>query len=307
MTSAQAAPALITGDQLVEMMAPHPRRRQRRAQADDPGGRAAVGHQGARMDPLEAQIRAGLLLRHARPGAPPRGRRRPRAPRPGQGRRLRREAAAGRPRRSAEDVRAALRRSTSRSTPCPAASSARAAQGRRRPGGVLEARARGAPAAQDLLQGAARVLRRARARGRRARRPARARADLRPQAEVGAGELRARLVAEFWLYPDGSRILELSTQCPPARRSRSRPRRGRSSPSAGRPRRRAADEDAHRARVLRQGLRTLSPLRVGRAARRRRPRRARSRAFGRAERDGEHRARAATSSAPIPNARSDRA
>ena len=25
-----------------------------------------------------------------------------------------------------------------------------------------------------------------------------------------------RLVAELWLYPDGSRILELSTKCPPA-------------------------------------------------------------------------------------------
>lgn len=29
-------------------------------------------------------------------------------------------------------------------------------------------------------------------------------------------ELRMRLVAELWLYPDGSRILELSAKCPPA-------------------------------------------------------------------------------------------
>jgi hypothetical protein len=28
-------------------------------------------------------------------------------------------------------------------------------------------------------------------------------------------ELRRKLVAEMWLYPDGSRILELSTKCPP--------------------------------------------------------------------------------------------
>ena len=28
--------------------------------------------------------------------------------------------------------------------------------------------------------------------------------------------LARRLVAEMWLYPDGSRILELSTKCPPA-------------------------------------------------------------------------------------------
>jgi hypothetical protein len=29
-------------------------------------------------------------------------------------------------------------------------------------------------------------------------------------------ELRRRFVAELWLYPDGSRILELSTKCVPA-------------------------------------------------------------------------------------------
>ena len=28
-------------------------------------------------------------------------------------------------------------------------------------------------------------------------------------------ELRRRMVAELWLYPDGSRILELSTKCLP--------------------------------------------------------------------------------------------
>ena len=46
-------------------------------------------------------------------------------------------------------------------------------------------------------------------------------------------ELGRRLVAELWLYPDGSRILELSTKCRPARRSRWRPRRGRSCASTG--------------------------------------------------------------------------
>ena len=35
-----------------------------------------------------------------------------------------------------------------------------------------------------------------------------------------------RMVAEMWLYPDGSRILELSTKCAPARRSTSPQRRG---------------------------------------------------------------------------------
>ena len=53
-----------------------------------------------------------------------------------------------------------------------------------------------------------------------------------------------RLVAELWLYPDGSRILELSTKCVPVRPSRSPPRRRRSSlvvvsisPASSRPRR----------------------------------------------------------------------
>ena len=40
-----------------------------------------------------------------------------------------------------------------------------------------------------------------------------------------------RLVGEMWLYPDGSRILELSTKCRPARRSRWPPRRGPSWPA----------------------------------------------------------------------------
>ena len=82
------------------------------------------------------------------------------------------------------------------------------------------ARARGgrrrAPRPQALLEGAARVLRRARPRGHRARRPDRARPGLRPQAQVRAEGLDRKLVAELWLYPDGSRILELSTKCAPA-------------------------------------------------------------------------------------------
>ena len=60
------------------------------------------------------------------------------------------------------------------------------------------------------------------------------------------------LVAEVWAYPDGSRILELSTKCEPHRGVRGRgrgagvPRRAR-----GRARRRAGDEDPDGARVLR--------------------------------------------------------
>ena len=42
-----------------------------------------------------------------------------------------------------------------------------------------------------------------------------ARADQRPEAQVHAGDFGRRLVAELWFYPDGSRILELSTKCAP--------------------------------------------------------------------------------------------
>ena len=52
-----------------------------------------------------------------------------------------------------------------------------------------------------------------------------------------------KIVAELWLYPDGSRILELSTKCVPGRCSRSRPRCAGSWPPGHRPLGRAADED----------------------------------------------------------------
>ena len=62
-----------------------------------------------------------------------------------------------------------------------------------------------------------------------------------------------KLVAELWLYPDNSMILELSTKCPPAetfnvgRRDAGVPERARH-----RPLRRAGDEDEEGARVLRR-------------------------------------------------------
>ena len=60
-----------------------------------------------------------------------------------------------------------------------------------------------------------------------------------------------RMVAEVWLYPDDSRILELSTKCAPDEMRRSR-QRGQGVPHLARhhPDRRAADEDAQGARVL---------------------------------------------------------
>ena len=91
--------------------------------------------------------------------------------------------------------------------------------------------------------------------GHRARRPVGARADLRAQAEGHAAEtLGRRLVAEMWLYPDGSRIVELSTKCLPGaghgrrRRGARLPRRPRASTSTAssrpRPRRRSSSSPA---------------------------------------------------------------
>ena len=69
------------------------------------------------------------------------------------------------------------------------------------------------------------------------------------------------LVAEMWLYPDASRILELSTKCAPseafqtaaeARAFLTRARR--------RPLGRAGDEDAQGARVLLEGRRRVCRL-----------------------------------------------
>ena len=65
-----------------------------------------------------------------------------------------------------------------------------------------------------------------------------------------------RVVAELWLYPDGFRLLELSTKCPPPRCVRRR-RRGQGLPRRPRrrPARRAADQDEDGVPVLRQGAR----------------------------------------------------
>ena len=89
------------------------------------------------------------------------------------------------------------------------------AEGQAAEGSVLEVDGGTALDPAAVLQGAARVLRGTRARGDRARRPHRARPDLRRQAQVRAAGLNRDLVVELWLYPDGSRILELSTKCAP--------------------------------------------------------------------------------------------
>ena len=79
------------------------------------------------------------------------------------------------------------------------------------------------PLRTPLLQDAARVLPAARARGPGPRLADPARAHLpaqgagsRPDRPRRQGDRERLLVAEMWLYPDGSRILELSTKCPPS-------------------------------------------------------------------------------------------
>ena len=71
-------------------------------------------------------------------------------------------------------------------------------------------------ATQAVQQAAARVLRAARPGRADPRRRAAARTDHGAQAELRAAGFDRRMVAELWTYPDGSRILELSTKCEPA-------------------------------------------------------------------------------------------
>ncbi len=85
-----------------------------------------------------------------------------------------------------------------------------------KPGTVRKAMLGGKPPTQAVQQAAARVLRAARPARPDSRRPGAARADHGAQAEVPPAGFDRAMVAELWMYPDGSRILELSTKCEPA-------------------------------------------------------------------------------------------
>ena len=66
---------------------------------------------------------------------------------------------------------------------------------------------------------------------------------------------RGRFVTELWLYPDGSRILELSTKCAPTELAATALDARALHPRARHPdRRRPADQDEDRAGVLRRGV-----------------------------------------------------
>ena len=86
-----------------------------------------------------------------------------------------------------------------------------------------------APRAQGVLEGAARLLHGERARGARAGRPRILGPMFVLKLAVEPKKLGKKLVAEAWLLPDGSRILELSTKARRPRRSRRQWRRARTS------------------------------------------------------------------------------
>ena len=69
---------------------------------------------------------------------------------------------------------------------------------------------------QAVLQGAAGVVHGPRTRRAQDGRPVDPGPDLRAQAEVAPEGYARKLVAELWLYPDNSMILELSTKCAPS-------------------------------------------------------------------------------------------
>ena len=191
MADDQGAARTLTDEQVVEALALMKGADSVELKLTVPADCPAHGGEGARHRPAGRADPAGLLLRHARPRAQRERRRRARAPRPGQGRRHRRQAAAGRPAGAARGAPplAELRRRGGRDAGrlrllrLVQGSALRAARARD-PG-------RRATDPQALLQGAARLLRGACARGPRPRRPVRAGADLRPQGQVRAERARA--------------------------------------------------------------------------------------------------------------------
>ena len=250
--------------------------RQRRAEAHRPDRLAPGDHPGPADRPGRGPAAPGLLLRHAGP-RPRQGRaRRPRAAHPGRPRRHGRQAAPGRPDELPDDGP---------------------------PLGELQRRGRRDARRLRLLgldegpehrggdprRGAAgpsrcgRSSRRSSARSSRSMRRRESRFDqLVPLGPTFILKLvwssrrscNRKFVAELWLYQDGSRILELSTKCLPGEAFQvAAEARAYLVEHGRRPRRRAADEDADRARVLpggaRGGRRSRGAVPGGRAGARR--------------------------------------
>ena len=167
------------------------------------------------MDPLEAQIRQVVLLRHAGSRARRARRRRARAAHPGQGRRLGREAAA-------RSCRPSCRRSCALGRGFNVEVDAL-------PGGfvcsgTMKGALDGGRRARDVRRASCRSGSSSRRSSGRSS-PSTRRTGWSSTTSRCSGrsscsscgsrptELERRLVAEMWLYPDGSRVLELSTKC----------------------------------------------------------------------------------------------
>ena len=218
-----------------------------------PGGRSPLDGHGARHGPARRADPPGVLLRHARPGARP-ARASSSGPAASSARATTRSSSCGR------SCRTSCRRSCARRPSfgvevdampggyvCSASLKASLAADR----GVARPLERRPAAAQAVHQGAAGVLRRARARRHRARRSGRARADLRAQAEVHARRTTsASSSPSSGSTRTSSRILELSTKCAPADAFQTSPKPGFLREPRRRSLGRAADEDQDGAQVL---------------------------------------------------------
>ena len=181
------------------------------------------------------------------------GRRRPRAPDPGEGERLGRKLRPVVPDQLPDNLRS-RRASASRSTRCPAARLLRHVQGE----AAVDGRPRGGSGTtrlRKLFSTEQRAFFEAHARRHRARRSRRPGLDLRPEARFTPEEFGRRMVAELWLYPDGSRIVELSTKCAPSEAFQVAAEARAFLTGEASTRRRAADEDEDGARVLLPGAR----------------------------------------------------
>ena len=188
--------------------------RQRRAEAHGAGDGTPLDRGGARDGSARRADPSGVLLRHAGSDAEPARRRRSRPAGAEEGGRLRRQAPAGRPvpapggRAQVAGVRRRGRRDARRLR---LLGVDEGDTGTRRPGDDHGPTAE----VEALLEGATGVLRRAAPEGIELD-------DLSVLGPIFVLKLKylpkafdRRLVAEMWLYPDGSRILELSTKCAP--------------------------------------------------------------------------------------------
>ena len=175
--------------------------------------RSAVAALG--LDPLDAQVRLVHFFDTPGPGA----RARPGsscAPGASRARATTRWSSCGRSsRRSCRRTCAGRRASSSRSTRCRAASSARASlKGVPKAPGVRETLLAGRPLRKLFSKEQRAFYAEHAPDGHRARRPRRCSGPIFVLKLKGIPPGYGRkLVVELWLYPDGSRILELSTKC----------------------------------------------------------------------------------------------